>query len=218
MPIPENLWSVPAIHKYLAWQMAIIPWTGITPNLISNLQYFIFIRCPGHGRPPWQFVGWSMRHKESGEKTRWSWSWADVSENEWCWGTCELSVGLSNDEAHSVGMWSQWSPLVLTFLKLTGCHRHCCGWQYMPFDSLIKRGSDWSSVALWPNSAPALLLWQGCWYGWYGKTNITLVLARRFRVSLSTEKSFGFFSWAQATCLFFCGKPHYHQFHFNGVE
>jgi hypothetical protein len=31
-----------------------------------------------------------------------------------------------------VGMWRQWSPFVLlSFLKLTGCHRDCCSWQCM---------------------------------------------------------------------------------------
>jgi hypothetical protein len=42
---------------------------------------------------------------------------------------------LSNDEAHLV---RKWSPLVLSFSKLTGCCRHCCSWQYMPLDMAVE--------------------------------------------------------------------------------
>jgi hypothetical protein len=77
----------------------------------------------------------SMRSEESGEKTRQSWGWGNISENEQCGGRdlqTECWLAEQWQSSFGVGMWRQWSPFVLlSFLKLTGCHRDCCSWQYM---------------------------------------------------------------------------------------
>jgi hypothetical protein len=59
-----------------------------------------------------------------------------------------VSVCLSNDEADVVGMWRQWSPLVLSFLKLTACLPQALLWLTIHAFRQFKKGSDFSSVTL----------------------------------------------------------------------